>query len=85
MRKPGDIEMIFGNPAKLTNPIGQARLIKKLADYPGFEEWKVEYIDNDGYQYNVMLKCENSETASNKDNERAEDDECHPWPDYIDQ
>ncbi len=42
MRKPGDIEMIFGNPAKLTNPIGQARLIKKLADYPGFEEWKVE-------------------------------------------
>ncbi|HQF50817.1 MAG TPA: hypothetical protein PK588_08630 [Paludibacteraceae bacterium] len=69
MRKPGDIEMIFGNPAKLTNPIGQARLIKKLADYPGFEEWSVEFLDSEGHCYNVMLKCENNGTTSNKGNE----------------
>ena len=83
--------MIFEDPDEQINPIGKARLIKKLIDFRGLEEWKVQFINvenisNESYPYNVvvLLKNEDDETASNKNDERAEDSECHSWPDYID-
>jgi hypothetical protein len=48
--KPGDIVMVFGNPVKLTNPIGQARLVKKLPNNATnpiiIEHWQIEFLDD---------------------------------------
>ena len=54
--KPGDIIQTFGNPIKLEHPIGQARLIKRLSDHDELERWEVEYLDHEGYTYNVFIK-----------------------------
>lgn len=58
MRKPGDIEMIFGNPNKMDFPIGQAKLLEKVGDVNGkFEEWWVEYLDSPDHKYISLLKA----------------------------
>ena len=54
--KPGDIIQTFGNPIKLEHPIGQAKLIKKLSDHDELERWEVEYLDHEGYTYNIFIK-----------------------------
>lgn len=58
MNKPGDIVQTFGNPVTSQTPLGQVRLIKKLS-YEGdigLENWQVEYLDDEGYIYNFMIK-----------------------------
>ena len=59
MNKPGDIRMIFGNPAKLEHPIDQAKLIKKKRDTPLLEEWSVEYLNEPEHTYNVLIRKDN--------------------------
>ena len=63
MNKIDDIVQTFGNPAKSTHPIGQAKLIKKL-EYQGdlLENWRVEYLDDEGHTYNCLIKKTNGES-----------------------
>ena len=58
MRKPGDIEMVFAHAMESRVPVRQAKLIKKVKDWEGLEEWSVEFIDDEGSIYKVMLKSE---------------------------
>jgi hypothetical protein len=56
-RKPGDIEMIFGNPVKCTTPVGLARLNQHIRDVSDHvEQWLVEYLDQEGHFYEALLK-----------------------------
>jgi len=57
--KPNDIVTIFGNPAKSTNPIDQARLIKKISDVGEFERWYIEYLNDEGHKYDALIKKQN--------------------------
>jgi hypothetical protein len=59
--KPGDIVTVFGNPIKLENPIGQARLIKSISEHPVklLEYWEVEYLDNPDYHYQALIRISN--------------------------
>jgi hypothetical protein len=60
--KEGDIVMIFGNPAKCTHPIGQAKLIEKAGDINGrFEDWWVEYLDQPDHKYVALIRKTNGE------------------------
>ena len=59
MSKPGDIQMIFGNPAKCIYPIGQARLIEKLSETEILEQWQIEYLDDEGRFYTTLIKKTN--------------------------
>jgi hypothetical protein len=57
--KKGDIVMVFGNPIKLQQPIGQARLIKKLPSTnlnSVLEQWQIEYLDDEGHVYEALIK-----------------------------
>ena len=59
--RPGDIVMVFGNPIKLTNPLGQARLVKKLPDNATnnpiiIEHWEIEFLDDEGHTYNQFIR-----------------------------
>jgi hypothetical protein len=55
--KKGDVVMIFGNPVKCLLPVGQAKLIKKISDHSNLlENWQVEYLDDEGHFYNVLIK-----------------------------
>ena len=56
MNKPGDIVMIFGNPAKLEHPVGQAKLIEKKSDSKSLENWIVEYLDDPEHTYTCLIK-----------------------------
>jgi hypothetical protein len=61
--KEGDIVMLFGNPITNTHPIGQAKLVTKLSDYgKSLENWKVEYLDDEGHFYNCLIKKEDGES-----------------------
>jgi len=62
--KAGDIRMIFGNPAKLEHPIDQAKLIKCISDCVNLEEWVVEYLNDEGQFYNVLIKKDNGENKT---------------------
>jgi hypothetical protein len=65
MNKSDDIVMVFGNPVTCTHPVGQAKLIKKLRDHTGLlENWKVEYLDDEGLFYNVLIKKTNGESKT---------------------
>jgi len=61
MNKIGDIRMVYGNPAKLEHPIDQARLIKHMNDCVKLEEWMVEYLNEEGQFYNVLIRKDNGE------------------------
>jgi hypothetical protein len=54
--KPGDIKMIFGNPAKCQHPIDQARLIEKISDQGNCEYWLVEYLNESSRKYPALIK-----------------------------
>lgn len=54
--KPGDIIQTFGDPITLRFPMGQAKLIRRLSDHDELERWEVEYLDHEGYTYNVFIK-----------------------------
>ena len=54
--KIGDIVMVFGNPFKCEHPIDQARLIEKLTESTNLEQWRVEYLNDEGLFYNVLIK-----------------------------
>ena len=54
--KEGDIVMVFGQPIKLTHPIGQARLVKKIKDQGSIELWHVEYTNDEGHTYEAFIK-----------------------------
>jgi hypothetical protein len=54
--KTGDIVMIFGNPVKFENPIGQTKLIQRATEVRSLEEWWVEYLDDPGKQYIALIK-----------------------------
>ena len=61
MWKENDIVTIFGNPVKLTYPIGQARLVKKISDDTSentqiLEQWQVEFLDDEGRTYNQFIR-----------------------------
>ena len=64
MNRPGDIQTIFGNPAKLEHPIDQARLIKCVRDCVTLEQWTVEYLNDEGHTYNVLIKKNNGENKA---------------------
>lgn len=67
MRKPGDIEMVFGDPIKCTKPIGQAKLIEKTSNVGDkVEEWWVSYPnDHDpDKQYLALLKKEDEKNKT---------------------
>jgi hypothetical protein len=55
--KTGDIVMIYVDPHKCRVPIGEAKLIELIQDYPTCEFWKVEYNDN-GKLAEVLIKKE---------------------------
>jgi hypothetical protein len=59
MNKPGDIVMIFASPLKCEQPIDPARLIKKLSETDNLEQWQVEYTNDEGLFYNVLIKKDN--------------------------
>jgi len=67
--KPGDIVMVFGNPVKLTNPIGQARLVKKLPNNATnpiiIEHWQIEFLDDEGHTYNQFIRNSDGKTKPN--------------------
>ena len=54
--KPGDIVNVFADAERCRFPQGQARLIKKLDDHESLEQWSVEYLDYEGYTFNVLIK-----------------------------
>jgi len=61
--KEGDIVMVFGNPAKCTHPIDQAKLIKKIGDSNEiFEQWLVEYLNDPDHHYNALIKKTDGES-----------------------
>jgi hypothetical protein len=64
MNKPGDIQMIFGNPAKCTHPIDQAKLIKKISETENLEQWEVEYLNDPEHHYNALIKKTNGENTT---------------------
>jgi len=67
MNKPGDIVMVFGNPIKLENPIGQAKLVLLLSTHPtNLEYWEVEYLDSPDYRYQALIKKDNDNGENNK-------------------
>lgn len=56
MNKIGDIVMVFGNPITLQCPVGQAKLILLQKDMEVVQEWKVQYLDDESNEYNVLIK-----------------------------
>jgi len=64
MNRPNDIVMVFGNPAKLEHPIDQAKLIKCISDCVNLEEWVVEYLNDEGQFYNVLIKKDDGENKT---------------------
>ena len=54
--EPGDIVMVFGNPMKLTHPIGQARLIKKISETDTIEHWRIQYLNDENNTYDQFIK-----------------------------
>ena len=52
----GDVVMVFGQPLKLKSPIGQAKLIKKISDNEILEHWYVEYLNDEGHNYEAFIK-----------------------------
>ncbi len=65
--KPGDIVMIFLNPIKMTGPIDQARLVKRIRKFTCLEYWEVEYLNEEGHLYRVLIKTINrGEGTKNK-------------------
>jgi len=64
MNKIGDIRMVYGNPAKLEHPIDKARLIKHMNDCVKLEEWMVEYLNEEGQFYNVLIRKDNGESKT---------------------
>ena len=65
--KEGDICMIYGNPAKCTHPIDQARLIKKISETASLEQWYVEYLNDPDKQYTALIKKEEGDNTLNID------------------
>jgi hypothetical protein len=57
--KPGSIQTIFGNPVKLTNPIDQAKLIRKISDTEYLEQWEIEYLNEPGHLYIALIRKDN--------------------------
>ena len=49
--KEDDIVMIFGEPIKLTHPIGQARLLQKISENEVLEYWKIQYLNDENNTY----------------------------------
>jgi hypothetical protein len=60
--KPGDIVVVFGNPLKSERRVGQAKLIQKLSESTNLEQWSVEYLNNEGYFYNALIKKQKNGT-----------------------
>lgn len=57
VRRPGDIEMIFGDPKNNKYPIGQARLVEFIRNHNShFELWFVEFLNDEGHFYEHLLK-----------------------------
>ena len=54
--EPGDVVMIFGQPMKLTHPIGQARLIEKIFETDTIEHWRIQYLDDENNTYDQFIK-----------------------------
>jgi hypothetical protein len=54
--EPGDVVMIFGQPMKLTHPIGQAKLVKKISENEILEHWFVEFLNDEGHTYEAFIK-----------------------------
>ena len=61
MNKPGDIKMIFGNPAKQKYPIQKAKLKKFIKNCGLMEEWAVSYLNDENLSYNVLIKKDDGE------------------------
>lgn len=60
-RKPGDIEMIFGNPIKSKDKCGLARLDTYIGNTSeNIEQWLVEYLNQEGHYYEAFLKKKNN-------------------------
>lgn len=57
--KAGDIINIFGNPIKLTSPIGQARLVSKISEHECLEHWNVEFLNDEGHTYPQFIRKDN--------------------------
>jgi len=54
--KPGDIVMVFANPIKIEHPIDQAKLIERIWKFSSLEYWKVEYLNDTGHYYKVLIR-----------------------------
>ena len=52
--KEGDVVEAFGNPLKQTNPLGKARLVELVKDYPKMQLWIAE-MKNNGNRYGEVL------------------------------
>jgi len=59
--KPGDIRMIFIDPHNCESPVDQARLIKLKQDCGKLQLWTVEYLNEEGHYYDVLIKKEREE------------------------
>jgi len=62
--KPGDIVTIFGNPIKLEHPVGEAKLIKPISRENKLEQWEVEYLNDEGHTYMVLIKKDDGKKVS---------------------
>jgi hypothetical protein len=60
--KPGDVVMIYLDPAQCTREAGQATLIEKVKNYSSnMEEWMVSYVNRPCTQCKVLIKKEDEE------------------------
>ena len=62
----GDIVMVYGNPVKKEAPIGEAKLISKLAARnKKLEYWQVAFVNDENVTFNVFINTEqNGENQS---------------------
>lgn len=63
MRTVGDIEMVYGDPKNSRRPVGLARLKEFVNNVNShYELWFVEYLNNEGYTYEALLKKQTNGT-----------------------
>jgi len=54
--KINDVVEIYGNPHTQVYPLGKARLIQLIEDCMSLELWEVEFVDQPGRHFNVLIK-----------------------------
>jgi hypothetical protein len=60
--KEGDIVMTFVDAVNEVVPMGEAKLVECIEGYGICEMWTVEYLDQPGHLYNVLIKVNNGKS-----------------------